>query len=184
MSKYNDAIAIYAEFAYPIDINISVLNDGLGSVFNIYLLRKCDSLFNFSEPVQLVVNHSYIRDLLLPTGVRSKIEEHQLASKIFFFFCYFYIGQTLNFFLRIGGFMGNVENGTVNSLNTLTYSDEAGNTFNRVVNAYFGKITSDHRSGSLASPASPAAAEVSQSMVSLLGNLNVRLPGGRKMALK
>ena len=74
---------------------------------------------------------------------------------------------------------GNTGNGTSN--NTFAYSDQAGNTFNRVVDAAFDVIISDHQSGTLA----PApASEVSQSMVSSLNGFAVaRLPGGRQMGV-
>ena len=73
---------------------------------------------------------------------------------------------------------GNTGNGTSN--NTFAYSDQAGNTFNRVVDAAFNVITSDHQSGTLA----PAPAEVSQSMVSSLNGFTVaRLPCGRHLGV-
>ena len=70
---------------------------------------------------------------------------------------------------------GNTGNGTSN--NTFAYSDQAGNTFNRVVDAAFNVIINDQQSGSLA----PAPAqEESQSIVSSLnGFAAARLPGGR-----
>ena len=52
---------------------------------------------------------------------------------------------------------GNTGNGTSN--NTFAYSDQAGNTFNRVVDAAFDVITSDQQSGTLAPASAP---EVSQ----------------------
>ena len=58
-------------------------------------------------------------------------------------------------------------NGTSN--NTFAYSDQAGNTFNRVVDAAFNVITRDQQSGTLAS----APAEASQSIVSSLNGLAV-----------
>lgn len=73
------------------------------------------------------------------------------------------------------------EKGTSN--NTFAYSDQAGNTFNRVVDAAFDVIIRDQQSGTLAP--SPAAPEVSQPIVSFLNGFgDARLPGGRKMALK
>jgi hypothetical protein len=74
---------------------------------------------------------------------------------------------------------GNTENGTSN--NTFAYSDQAGNTFNRVVDAAFNVITSDQQSGTLApAPEVP----VSQSIFSSLNGFAVaRLPGGRQIGV-
>lgn len=72
---------------------------------------------------------------------------------------------------------GNTGNGTSN--NTFAYSDQAGNTFNRVVDAAFNVITRDQQGGRLAP--GPAAAEASQSIVSLNGFGVARLPGGRQI---
>jgi len=70
---------------------------------------------------------------------------------------------------------GNTANGTSN--NTFNYFDQAGNTFNRVVDAAFDVITKDQQSGSLA----PAPA-VSQSGISPFNGFAVaRLPGGRQV---
>jgi len=111
---------------------------------------------------QAVIDHSYNRDLLpLPIVVRSNIQEHQLASGI--------IVLSPN---------GNTGNGTSN--NTFAYSDQAGNTFNRVVDAAFDIITRDQQSGTLA-----PAPEVSQPIVSSLGGFAVaRLPGGRRKGVQ
>jgi hypothetical protein len=73
---------------------------------------------------------------------------------------------------------GNTWNGTSN--NTFAYSDQNGNTFNRVVDAALNVITSDQQSGTLA----PAPSEASQSSVSFLDGFAVaRLPGGRQMGV-
>jgi hypothetical protein len=72
---------------------------------------------------------------------------------------------------------GNKGNGTSN--NTFAYSDQAGNTFNRVVDAAFNVITRDQQSGTLAT-AEPAAPEESKSS-SLDGFGVARQPGGRVM---
>ena len=135
---------------------------------------------NFFASAQAVIDHSYNRDLLpLPIVVRSNIQERQLASKVF---CYFHIGRALRFSFVGGTFVvtpnGNTGNGTSN--NTFAYSDQAGNTFNREVDAAFNVITRDQRSGTLAS----APAEASQSIVSSLNGFAVaRLPGGRQMGV-
>ena len=73
---------------------------------------------------------------------------------------------------------GNTGNGTSN--NTFAYSDQAGNTFNRVVDAALNVITRDRQSGTLAS----AQAEASQSIFSSLNGFAVaRLPGGRQLGV-
>ena len=77
---------------------------------------------------------------------------------------------------------GNTGNGTSN--NTFAYSDQAGNTFNRVVDAALNVITKDQQSGTLA-PAPALAPEAPQSIVSSLDGFAVaRLPGGRQMVIE
>ena len=119
--------------------------------------------------------------------VRSNIQEHQLASKIL---CYYfsYFEQALKGFSFVGGIIvlspnGNKGNGTSN--NKFAYSDQAGYTFNRIVDAAFNVITSDRQSGTLAPPLTPSAAELSPSIVSSLNWFGVaRLPGGRQIGIE
>ena len=140
------------------------------------------NLFIYFSSAQALFDHSYNRDLLpLPIMVRSNIQERQLASKVLLNFI---LGKALKVLLRIAGFFavtpkGNTEGGTSN--NTFAYFDQAGNTFNRVVDAALNVITSDHQSGTLA----PAPAVASQSKVSSPNGFAVaRLPGGRQKGVE
>ncbi|KAF8163305.1 peptide N-acetyl-beta-D-glucosaminyl asparaginase amidase A-domain-containing protein [Crassisporium funariophilum] len=106
-------------------------------------------------------DHSYNRDLLpLPTVVRSKIQERQTAT---------------GFFLLSAN--GNSGNGTNN--NTFNYVDQAGNTYQRVVNAALNNITLDVQTGSLA-PAVASHSPFSPSSNGFSGA--ARLPGGRQIS--
>ncbi|KDR81615.1 hypothetical protein GALMADRAFT_59305 [Galerina marginata CBS 339.88] len=105
-------------------------------------------------------DHSYNRDLLpLPTVVRSKIVERQTAS---------------GFFLVSPN--GNTGNGT--NSNVFSYSDLAGNTYSRTVNAVLNNITLDKQSGSLAPASAPRQAPL-QPFTGFSGN--ARLPSGRRI---
>jgi hypothetical protein len=108
------------------------------------------------------------------------------------FIIFIFFGQSPKkggiFFSFIGGIIvlspnGNKGNGTSN--NTFAYFDQAGNTFNRVVDAAFNVITSDHQSGTLA-PAAAAQVSSQSSMdpsSPLDGFGGARLPGGRQMGM-
>lgn len=105
-------------------------------------------------------DHSYNRDLRpLPTVVRSRISERQTATGFFF------ISPD-----------GNTGNGT--NSNTFSYSDQAGNTYSRVVEAALGNITFDKQTGSLAPLPMPNQDHL-QPFTGFTGK--VRLPGGRKL---
>lgn len=68
---------------------------------------------------------------------------------------------------------GNTGNGTNN--NTFSYTDLAGNTFDREVNAAFNNITFDHVGGTLASSSqAPFSVSIPPQIMPL-----ARLPGGR-----
>jgi len=73
---------------------------------------------------------------------------------------------------------GNTGNGTSN--NTFAYVDQAGNTFNRRVNAFLNNITLDEQSGTLATTTRAHFPAFTQQS-GLLGD--VRLPGGRTAGL-
>ncbi|KAK0228539.1 peptide N-acetyl-beta-D-glucosaminyl asparaginase amidase A-domain-containing protein [Armillaria fumosa] len=78
------------------------------------------------------VDHSYDRTLQAsPLVLGTTIHNHQITTGFF---------QTAS--------TGNTGNGTSN--NTFTYSDTAGNTYQRIVNAALNNITFDKQSGSLA----------------------------------
>jgi len=105
-------------------------------------------------------DHSYNRDLLsFPAVVRSKIAERQTAS---------------GFFLVSPN--GNTGNGTNN--NVFSYSDLAGNTYSRTVNAALNNITLDKQSGSLAPASAPHQGPL-QPFTGFSGN--ARLPSGRRV---
>ena len=116
--------------------------------------------------------------------VKSNIQEHQLASKVFITFI---LGNLIRFFF-VGGTRalnskGKWGGGTSN--NTFAYSDLAGNTYNREVDAALNVIIKDKQNGTLAPTSAVAAPEVSQSVVSSLNRFAVaRLPGGRQTVFK
>jgi len=109
------------------------------------------------DSFKALFDHSYIRDLLpSPLILRSNIQERQLAT---------------GFFQEAS--TGNTGNGT--NSNTFSYSDAAGNTFQRKVDAVLNNITLDVQSGTLA----PASSHHNppQKLVGPVGQ--ARLPGGR-----
>ncbi|GLB34950.1 putative peptide N-acetyl-beta-D-glucosaminyl asparaginase amidase A [Lyophyllum shimeji] len=107
-------------------------------------------------------DHSYDRDLLpFPAVSRSTTEERQLAVG------FFNVAPT-----------GNTGNGT--NSNVFCYSDSAGNTYRRRVNAVLNNITLDVQSGTLA----PDAQRDSMgSPPAVVGPTRARLPGGRVIGL-
>ena len=144
-----------------------------------------------SAQLEAVIDHSYNRDLLpLPIVIRSNIQMHQKAGKIFLFIIFkIFWEKDLIFFSSIGGIItfssnGNRGNGTNN--NTFAYSDQAGNTFNRVADAAFNRITFDQQSGTLAPIQVAAAKEAQPSTAPFLDNVfgSARLPGGRQMGVE
>ena len=180
-STHNGATVVFDNFAFPLTIDLTSSDGGNISRFKLKKMQFINYLIFFLL-AQAVIDHSYSRDLLpLPIVVRSNIQEHQLASKFLLLFSYW---VSLKRFSFVAGIIvlspnGNTGNGTSN--NTFAYSDQAGNTFNREVDAAFNVITSDQQSGTLA----PAPAEVSpQSIVSSFDGFGVaRLPGGRQMGV-
>ncbi|KAH0583869.1 hypothetical protein H2248_009465 [Termitomyces sp. 'cryptogamus'] len=108
-------------------------------------------------------DHSYNRDLLpFPAIPRSNITEHQTAV------AFFNISPS-----------GNTGNGTNN--NTFAYSDSAGNTYQRKVNAALNNITLDEQSGTLA-PITDH--DISKTLVPPQTKFtHARLPGGRVVGL-
>ncbi|KAJ7709902.1 peptide N-acetyl-beta-D-glucosaminyl asparaginase amidase A-domain-containing protein [Mycena rosella] len=103
-------------------------------------------------------DHSYDRVLLpSPFILGSTIKERQVAGGIF-----------------VEASTGNTGNGTSN--NTFTYSDLAGNTFNRQVDAAFNNITLDVQSGSLSTARKPPAFPSTHNSGIFAG---ARLPPGR-----
>ena len=86
-STHNGAIVVSDNFAFPLAINTTSSDSGNTSKSNTHHLKTCDSFIFFKfkfASVKAVIDHSYNRDLLpLPIVVRSNIQEHQLASKIF-----------------------------------------------------------------------------------------------------
>ena len=135
--------------------------------------------------VKTVFNQSYNRDLLpLPIVVKSKIWEHQLASKVFITFI---LSNLIRFFFVGGMRAWNPEGreGDGTSINTFAYSDLAGNTYNREVNAAHNVIIKNKQNGTLAPTSAVAAPEVSQSVVSSLNRFAAaRLPGGRQIVFE
>ncbi|KAF8172815.1 peptide N-acetyl-beta-D-glucosaminyl asparaginase amidase A-domain-containing protein [Mycena galopus ATCC 62051] len=108
------------------------------------------------------IDHSYIRTLLpTPFILGSTIKESQSAGG------FFTIGSTV---------AGNMGNGTSN--NTFSYTDPAGNTFNRRVDAAFNNITLDEESGSL-SRGPPKHLPPSPDDNTFVGAHQPRLPFGR-----
>ncbi|RDB21368.1 Peptide-N4-(N-acetyl-beta-glucosaminyl)asparagine amidase A [Hypsizygus marmoreus] len=123
---------------------------------NITLLTPSGNSFEAS------FDHSYNRDLLpSPIIPRSSIQERQLAAG------FFNVAST-----------GNSGNGT--NSNVFSYTDLAGNTYKRKVDAALNVITSDEQSGSLAplevEQSNPSAAGQKQKQEELG---HARLPGGR-----
>ncbi|KAG6909710.1 hypothetical protein DXG01_015912 [Tephrocybe rancida] len=107
-------------------------------------------------------DHSYDRDLLpFPAITRSKIVEQQTSV------AFFNIAPS-----------GNSGNGTNN--NVFSYSDSAGNTYQRRVNAASNNITLDVESGSLA-PAGRVFSDAPASTAT--GFSHARLPGGRVVGI-
>ncbi|KAG6890692.1 hypothetical protein C0995_005065 [Termitomyces sp. Mi166 len=108
-------------------------------------------------------DHSYDRDLLpFPAVSRSNITMRQLAL------AFFKIAQT-----------GNTGNGT--NTNVFTYSDSAGNTYQRKVDAVLNNITFDEQSGSLAPIADH---DISKTSVPSATKFTfARLPGGRVVGI-
>jgi len=106
--------------------------------------------------------------------VRSNIRERQIASKV----PVVSILASLRFSI-LGGFFnvspnGNTGNGTSN--NTLDYLDQAGNTYQRVVDVALNKIITDEQSGTLAPAGSPI---VLPPFIEFAGV--ARLPDGRQI---
>ncbi|KAJ7273717.1 peptide N-acetyl-beta-D-glucosaminyl asparaginase amidase A-domain-containing protein [Mycena haematopus] len=115
------------------------------------------SLNNAGTQFSTLFDHSYNRVLLpSPFILGSTIKERQLAGG------FFTIASS-----------GNFGNGTSN--NTFSYVDQAGNTFNRRVDAAFNVITLDEVSGSL-SPAPKQPLSSSENTGTFAG---ARLPPGR-----
>jgi len=142
LSTHNGVTAVLDDFAYPLNINFTILAPN-GSSYSAFF------------------DHSYNRTLVpSPVILGSTIRERQLAGG------YFVIANT-----------GNTGTGTSN--NTFSYTDLAGNTYNREVKAALNKVTYDHQSGTLARGSGPHSSGFS--IASLAGG--VRLPGGARFGL-
>ncbi|KXN89258.1 Peptide-N4-(N-acetyl-beta-glucosaminyl)asparagine amidase A [Leucoagaricus sp. SymC.cos] len=109
-------------------------------------------------------DHSYQRDLLpMPISTRSTINNRQLADG------FFHLAST-----------GNTGNGT--NSNVFSYRDDAGNTYNRRVNAAFNNITLDVQSGNLAPAPAPSPFTVQEAPSTTFSD--PRLPGDRSGGFK
>jgi len=125
--------------------------------FSFPLTINFTALNNESTFFSTVFDHSYDRILLpSPFILGSTIKERQIAG---------------GFFTESSA--GNTGNGTSN--NTFSYIDNAGNTFNRRVDAAFNNITLDVQSGSLSRPQKTPASST-HNTGSFAG---ARLPSGR-----
>lgn len=175
-STHNGVISVVDTFAYPLNINLTLLTPSGNNCMSTPVLTSAGSLLTVSS-VTASFDHSYNRDLLpSPLIVRSNIQERQLASEFRVQLVTLYRSLT---FLKAGFFQlaptGNSGNGT--NSNILIYADAAGNTYRREVNAVLNNITFDKESGSLA-PTTQARLTPVQVISGSAGQ--ARLPGGRQ----
>lgn len=136
LSTHNGAVAVKDDINFPFNINLTELNPSgsqCKSFHSHFKPERTTILITIPFlPVVALFDHSYIRTLQpAPFLLGSTITEHQLASG------FFTISAS-----------GNSGNGTSN--NTLAYSDTAGNTFSRQVDAVDNVLVLDVQSGSLA----------------------------------
>ena len=80
-STHNGVPVVIDNFSFPLAINLTILDpDGSSCRFQFAI----HSSFTNLCLVKALIDHSYNRDLLpLPIVVRSNIQEHQIAGKLF-----------------------------------------------------------------------------------------------------
>jgi len=178
LSTHNGIPVVVDHFSYPLGINFTELDpsgNSCGFIFDILPEGRSQITFPI---VKSTFDHSYNRDLLpLPAVVGSRILERQTASALFVL----QLTKEITQIFEAGFFFlsptGNTGNGT--NSNTFSYSDQAGNTYSRVVEAVLGNITFDKQTGSLALLPTPEQNPL-QPLTAYTGK--VRLPGGRKLS--
>jgi hypothetical protein len=177
LSTHNGVPVVVDDFSYPLGINFTELDpSGESCQSTLYTLPKIPSQTTFST-VKSTFDHSYNRDLLpLPIVAGSRILERQTASVLLVPLLMKQITHRLQAGFFFTSPTGNTGNGT--NSNTFSYSDQAGNTYSRVVDAVLNKITFDEQTGSLA-PLPMPRQDPLQPFTGFTGK--IRLPGGRKL---